>query len=149
MDTNDILYDGKSLSYQGQTKSFPAVIDTGSSFIAVPPEEFTQLQGSWEKNIPNLDCKTDPTFCQVHSNCTEVAKKVKPVGFNIESTIFELGPMAYLHQGDGICQFAIAKNPLNDLNNGNYLFGDLFLKHFYSIFDYDQENISLGINTHS
>jgi len=38
---------------------------------------------------------------------------------------------------------------LNEHNNGNYLFGDLFLKHFYSIFDYDQELISLGVNTHS
>jgi hypothetical protein len=25
----------------------------------------------------------------------------------------------------------------------------LFLKHFYSIYDYDQEMISLGVNTHS
>jgi len=29
------------------------------------------------------------------------------------------------------------------------LFGDLFLKHFYSIYDYDQELFSLGVNTHS
>jgi hypothetical protein len=29
------------------------------------------------------------------------------------------------------------------------LFGGLFLKHFYSIYDYDQELISLGINSHS
>ena len=29
------------------------------------------------------------------------------------------------------------------------MFGGLFLKHFYSIYDYDQELISLGINTHS
>lgn len=29
------------------------------------------------------------------------------------------------------------------------MFGDLFLKHFYSIYDFDQELISLGINKHS
>ena len=34
-------------------------------------------------------------------------------------------------------------------NNGNFLLGDLFLKHFYSIYDYDHELISLGVNTHS
>jgi hypothetical protein len=38
---------------------------------------------------------------------------------------------------------------LDKHNSGNYLFGGLFLKHFYSIYDYDQELISLGINTHS
>jgi hypothetical protein len=58
-------------------------------------------------------------------------------------------PMAYLHQGNGICQFAIAKNPLDNFNNGQFLFGSLFLKHFYSIYDYDQEYISLGVNEHS
>lgn len=40
-------------------------------------------------------------------------------------------------------------NPLDSHNSGNYLFGGSFLKHFYSIYDYDQELISLGINTHS
>lgn len=58
-------------------------------------------------------------------------------------------PKAYLHQGEGICQFAIAMNPLDAFNNGNYLFGGLFLKHFYSIYEYDQELISLGVNKHS
>lgn len=85
----------------------------------------------------------------MHKPCPEVEKQVKPVGFQIGETIFELTPKAYLHQGQDICQFAIAKNPLDNLNNGNFLFGDLFLKHFYSIYDYDQELISLGVNTHS
>jgi len=58
-------------------------------------------------------------------------------------------PEAYLHQGEGICQFAIAQNPLDSRNNGNFIFGGLFLKHFYSIYDFDQELISLGVNTHS
>jgi hypothetical protein len=79
----------------------------------------------------------------------KLSEKLNSVGFNIEKTVFELSPMAYLHQGEGICQFAIAENPLDKLNNGNFLFGGLFLKHFYSIYDYDNELISLGINTHS
>jgi hypothetical protein len=67
----------------------------------------------------------------------------------IGETIFELTPKAYLHQGEGICQFAIAENPLDSFNNGNFLLGDLFLKHFYTILDFDQEMVSLGVNTHS
>ena len=96
-----------------------------------------------------MDCRADPTFCQSRQSCKKLTKSLKSVSFNIEGTIFELSPEAYLHQGEGICQFAIAQNPLDKHNNGNFLFGDLFLKHFYSIYDYDQELISLGINKHS
>ena len=149
MDTKDILYEGQSLQYSEQTKTYPAVIDTGSSFLAVPPEQYHVLQDSWRKDLSDLDCKTDATFCQSLKSCTEVAKLVKPVGFQIGETIFDLSPTAYLHQGENICQFAIAENPLDQHNNGNFLFGDLFLKHFYSIYDYDQELISLGVNIHS
>jgi hypothetical protein len=30
-----------------------------------------------------------------------------------------------------------------------YLIGGLFLKHFYSVYDFDKDEVSLGINTHS
>ena len=71
------------------------------------------------------------------------------MSFQIEDTVFDILPQGYLHQGDGICQFAIAQNPLDRHNNGNFLFGGLFLKHFYSVYDFDRELISLGVNRHS
>jgi hypothetical protein len=45
----------------------------------------------------DLDCKTDATFCQVGRSCDEVAASVESVMFNIENTIFEMKPKAYLH----------------------------------------------------
>ena len=30
-----------------------------------------------------------------------------------------------------------------------FLIGDVFLKHFYSVYDFDKDQISLGINIHS
>jgi len=63
LDTKDLLYNGTSLQYNGQTKSYPAVIDTGSSFIAVPPEEYTSLLEKWKGAVSDLDCKSDETFC--------------------------------------------------------------------------------------
>lgn len=148
LDTKDFLYNQESLIYKGQTKTYPAVIDTGSSFIAVPPEEYNTLQEKWKMQVSDLDCKHDATFCQSGSKCQTIANDLSPVSFNIGDTIFELSPMAYLHQGE-VCQFAIASNPLDSMNNGNFLFGGLFLKHFYSIYDYENELISLGVNSHS
>jgi hypothetical protein len=82
---------------QQRTKTYPAVIDTGSSFIAVPPDEYKALEDSWRSNMGDLDCKSDATFCQVGRSCDEVAATVESVMFNIENTIFEMKPKAYLH----------------------------------------------------
>jgi hypothetical protein len=30
-----------------------------------------------------------------------------------------------------------------------FLIGDAFLKHFYSVYDFDRDTLSLGINKHS
>ena len=148
--TKDIYYDGKAMSYQGQTKEFPAVIDTGSSFLAVPSDQYLMLRDKWKSQLgAEMQCTDETIFCEVKGSCDLTAKKLSSVGFLIGNTIFELSPRAYLHQGEGICQFAIAQNPLDKHNNGAYIFGDLFLKHFYAVFDYDQEIISLGVNTHS
>jgi hypothetical protein len=84
--------------------------------------------------VPNLDCKD--TFCQTSNSCDEIASKLKPVSFQIDEVVFDMSPKAYLHQGE-VCQFAIAENPLDKANGRAYIFGDLFLKHFYAIFDYD------------
>lgn len=44
LDITDFVYDGKTLKSTGQeAKRYPAVIDTGSSFVAVPPAEYNAL----------------------------------------------------------------------------------------------------------
>lgn len=150
LDIADFSYDGHSIkSSESEGKRYPAIIDTGSSFIAVPPSEYKSLQAKWNLEVHDLDCASDATFCSSRLNCEELAKLVKPVSFQIGDTLFEMKPLGYLHQGVGICQFAIAQNPLDRHNNGNFLFGGLFLKHFYSVYDYDRELISLGVNRHS
>lgn len=41
--SRDLLYGGESVGYNKQTVEYPAIIDTGSSFLAVPGDEFTAL----------------------------------------------------------------------------------------------------------
>lgn len=64
LDIEDFVYDGKTLkSSDEESKRMPAVIDTGSSFVAVPPSEYKALQDKWASQLDDLDCKSDPTFC--------------------------------------------------------------------------------------
>lgn len=41
------------------------MIDTGSTLIAVPSPLFKPLSEQWKKDVETLDCKIDPSFCQV------------------------------------------------------------------------------------
>jgi hypothetical protein len=43
----------------------------------------------------------------------------------------------------------IHKCRLPGKNKNLFLIGDAFLKHFYSVYDFDQDTVALGINKHS
>ena len=58
---------GKGLYYGvpavGEQSTYPAVIDTGSTLIAVPSKIFQGLAQKWNDTIKDLDCTSDPNFC--------------------------------------------------------------------------------------
>jgi hypothetical protein len=82
--------------------------------------------------------------------CEKVKDKIQPLGFQISGQVFELKPQDYLHQAEGDkCQFAIHQNELKGSTSGLYLIGDILLRHLYQVYDFEQETISLGVNSHS
>ena len=82
-------------------ESAPAIIDTGSSTLGVPGTLHKVLTEKWKDDIgtkgAKLDCLTDDNFCQVADKCEIVASKVKPIGFQLSGTVFEVPPSVYLH----------------------------------------------------
>lgn len=75
-------------------RRMPAVIDTGSSQIALPTSLYDPLIKDWQKSIPDLDCAE--TFCKAKESCNNIQSKVKPVGFHLETHVFQLPPNEYL-----------------------------------------------------
>jgi len=64
--------------------------------------------------------------------------------------VFEINPQQYLYNSShNKCYFVIHKCRLPGKNKNLFLIGDAFLKHFYSVYDFDQDTVSLGINSHS
>lgn len=64
--------------------------------------------------------------------------------------VFEINPEQYLYKSDeGKCYFVIHKCRLPGKNKNLFLIGDAFLRHFYSVYDFDRDQVSLGINIHS
>jgi len=145
-----MYYGSEPMQKPGEDTAYPAIIDTGSSQLSIPPDVFDKISANWAKTLPNLDCTTDATFCHVMEGCDSVAKKVKPVGFQMSDYIFELSPEQYLYKAnDDKCYFVIHKCRLPGKNADLFLIGDAFLRHFYSVYDFDRDQLSLGVNTHS
>jgi hypothetical protein len=64
--------------------------------------------------------------------------------------VFEITPQQYLYKSNhNKCYFVIHKCRLPGKNKNLFLIGDAFLKHFYSVYDFDRDTMSLGINKHS
>lgn len=64
--------------------------------------------------------------------------------------VFEINPDQYLLESTSKkhkkCYFIIKKCRLPGKNKNLFLVGDTFLKHFYSVYDFDKDTVSLGIN---
>ena len=64
--------------------------------------------------------------------------------------VFEINPEQYLYKSSHKkCYFVVHKCRLPGKNKNLFLIGDAFLKHFYSVYDFDKDTLSLGINQHS
>ena len=64
--------------------------------------------------------------------------------------VFEINPGQYLYKSSHKkCYFVIHKCRLPGKNKNLFLIGDAFLKHFYSVYDFDRDTVSLGVNMHS
>jgi hypothetical protein len=64
--------------------------------------------------------------------------------------VFEINPEQYLYKSSHKkCYFVVHKCRLPGKNKNLFLIGDAFLKHFYSVYDFDRDTLSLGVNSHS
>lgn len=134
--------------------SYPAIIDTGTSQMQVPPRVFSEIYKEWDdvlsKVQPRITCAEGEAFCTSDLSCNEIAKKVQPVGLVLSGTTFVIPPKEYLYQVDGgKCYFILSECKLGGKNREIYILGAAFLKHFYAAFDFDKNTVSIGLNTHS
>jgi hypothetical protein len=60
-----MFYGGKAMQEPGKDLKYPAIIDTGSSQLSIPPDVFDKIQAEWTAALPDIDCKSDKTFCHI------------------------------------------------------------------------------------
>ena len=95
-----------------------------------------------------------------NTRCSAVQTKLEPIKFLFDNSVFELKSQAYLKDdfnrveetGKDVAACVIDIRPGKDIDHPDerrFLMGNTFLKNFYSVYDYDWEQIKLGVNIHS
>jgi len=75
---------------------------------------------------------------------------LEPIGFELSGYVFWLPPSEYLFSGgQKKCIFKVHLNKLPGKNSNIIIIGDMLLKNFYSVYDYEQNQIGLGVDAHS
>lgn len=72
-------------------------------------------------------------------------------------SLYDIMPETYLLPGEdldpkyeGVCIFAIMPLPKVMMKGLNmFLLGDIFIRNFYSVFDYENQQVKLALNTHA
>lgn len=145
-------------------KPFLGVIDSGTTLILVPTRIYMNLlheMASKFKDDPTVDfvcARTKETGLLDHcyfnnTKCDDFVKnhgdKIGNLKFMLGDYVFELTPATQFRDGKNVvertdnkvdcCTHLIRKkDDLSDPKSSEFLIGNVFLKNFYSIYDYDQ-----------
>lgn len=144
-----VFYDGVAIQNPESDAAYPAIIDTGSSQLSIPPNIFENLRKEWKKQAADLEC--GQTFCHSGKQCSELQDILHPVAFQLSDYVFEMSARQYLFQDTdkNRCYMLIHKCTLPGQNAYLFLIGDVFLRNFYSVYDFEKDQVGLGINIHS
>jgi hypothetical protein len=137
IEMTDIKLDGRSLGLCSKAKPCKAVMDTGTSLITGPTRELKELL----KMIP------------VENNCKGFYKAPK-LEFYFGSDAYELKADEYIIKNEilpGIeeCRALMMPLDVDEPHGPLWIFGDVFMQKFYTVFDRDNDRVGLAVAKHA
>jgi hypothetical protein len=131
---DDAGVDGKAIGFESKL----AVMDTGTSWIWVPPTDAK----AFHDLIPGAKGSgTDSVSYTVPCS----SKQVLWLQFNGQKyNISQADWMGPDENNDGLCDSRILGRQYNPNNPNSWLVGDTFLKNVYSVYDFDNNQFGLG-----
>ncbi|KAJ4403563.1 hypothetical protein N0V91_006436 [Didymella pomorum] len=125
----DARVDGANIGLAGRT----AIMDTGTSYILMPPLDALALHSKIAGYAQ--DGETFSVPCDTGSS---LAFDFGVQSYNISSADWLGGTLA-----SGLCQSKIVGR--QTFNESQWLVGDVFLKNAYSVFDFEENRVGLGL----
>ncbi|KAL8833681.1 MAG: hypothetical protein Q9170_004126 [Blastenia crenularia] len=127
---DDTNVNGSPCRFAGRT----AIIDTGTSFMLLPPADAKQLHSQ----IPSSQANGETYSIPCASNAS-LQLIFSGISYNISPADYVGSPT---NDGSSICTSNIVgRRPFGE---DQWLVGDVFLKNVYSVFDYDEARIGFA-----
>lgn len=124
---DDMLVNGAPSKFTGRT----AIIDTGTTFILMPPSDAKTLHALIPGSSANGEMYTLP--------CSTTAK----VQVSISGQVYDISPKDYVgkpvNTGSSTCSSTIIGHQA--FGPTQWILGDVFLKNVYAVFDFDAKRI--------
>ena len=163
---------GKGFAYGNTTVMHPnnktilAIIDSGTTLIMLPQTYYELAMNTLStqlKNDTSVDmlCKRIKTTNQLdmcyfnNTDCKTISPKLKSWKWYFGKFVFELESKAILKDGSDkehnckVCTIHMRGDKRDPKDEQRFLMGNVFLKNFYSVYDYDSQSVRLGVNIHS
>ena len=144
VDLTEATFNGQSFLTDGNN----AIIDSGTSLVMMPYNDLLALASLIANSSDDLVMICEYGLCFSPTSCSDFAEELSDVGFSMgTSQVFYLTPSQYLMEG------SLFGNPnscylgLEGSGYGNqYVFGDVFLRYYYAVYDYGNSQIGLAKN---
>jgi cathepsin D len=119
---------GQSAGLTGKT----AIIDTGTSYILMPPNDAKALHAKLPGSSNNGEKFTIPCDTKV------------PIQFTFSGITYDVSPKDYVGKPDKAGKVCVS-NVIGHQSFGpdTWLLGDVFLKNVYTVFDFDKDRIGM------
>lgn len=128
-----------------------AVFDTGTAYMALSEKIMNNLYSQWEKAIAKKNCpgfklsEKEGGIFLIECKCETVVDEFKELDVVVNGhTRITVTPYGYLREPsrpdlkDKYCFVAITSMPASLNNIEMYLLGNTFMRHFYTIYDYNK-----------